>query len=441
MHIYANTLYNIQKKIHQMLEKRDALLSVEVAKKITEDQGVLEYDILELKKAFAKSRLKALGAPEYIEVETQEEVNIVEYISDKYFLKFNKIKNAPEEIQKIKGLMHDIVNKCVLLECGIGMVQSERSLSQQEAYFNDIFLSLKNTKPFSVTEIESGITNAKTVYDVASVFEKADESMELVLDPGYTINQRLYAMMQIIGYDKNTGHVDEDAEKIFKQDSIGGIENCYKQAIKTIKGVDEIINEDNQIKSAESTIENFALKYYNWEELPGSGSQRVFKDNMIGKQDENNGDRLRTTDKATIVVDIKEEVEVQVGPFKRILENMYTNACKYYMPKGPVRPDHLPNNLIMKITIKQGQRGPIMTIEDNGPGIAPKTVAAILGKETPGKSVTVEGIKGTGVGLHDSVMPIIREVLGGEMDITESQELGGACFLITMDPEKVKAKK
>ncbi|MCM5638780.1 ATP-binding protein, partial [Xanthomonas hortorum] len=72
--------------------------------------------------------------------------------------------------------------------------------------------------------------------------------------------------------------------------------------------------------------------------------------------------------------------------------------------------------------------GLILSVEDDGPGIAPEDVAKILQRGVRGD----ERVQGHGIGM--SIVQDLIKAYRGELQVVRSQELGGARFDVTLPP-------
>jgi two-component system sensor histidine kinase PhoQ len=70
----------------------------------------------------------------------------------------------------------------------------------------------------------------------------------------------------------------------------------------------------------------------------------------------------------------------------------------------------------------------LLAVDDDGPGIAPERVAALLQRGVRGD----ERVQGHGIGLA-IVQDIVRGYRG-ELDVKRSEELGGARFEVRLPP-------
>ena len=86
------------------------------------------------------------------------------------------------------------------------------------------------------------------------------------------------------------------------------------------------------------------------------------------------------------------------------------------------------------LTVAEGETAPnrrpglLIRVEDDGPGIAEDRIAHVLQRGVRGD----ERVQGHGIGLA-IVQDIVRSYRG-ELQVTRSQELGGAKFEIVLPP-------
>jgi two-component system sensor histidine kinase PhoQ len=72
--------------------------------------------------------------------------------------------------------------------------------------------------------------------------------------------------------------------------------------------------------------------------------------------------------------------------------------------------------------------GLLLAVDDDGPGIPPDKVASILQRGVRGD----ERVHGHGIGL--AIVQDLVKGYRGELQVSRSEELGGARFLVTMPP-------
>jgi len=109
------------------------------------------------------------------------------------------------------------------------------------------------------------------------------------------------------------------------------------------------------------------------------------------------------------------------GDLQELLGNLLENAFKWA-------------NARVLLTVRVGERAPgrrdglLLAVDDDGPGIAPDRVAALLQRGVRGD----ERVQGHGIGLA-IVQDIVRGYRG-ELDVKRSEELGGARFEVRLPP-------
>ena len=72
--------------------------------------------------------------------------------------------------------------------------------------------------------------------------------------------------------------------------------------------------------------------------------------------------------------------------------------------------------------------GLVITVDDDGPGIAEDRIAYVLQRGVRGD----ERVQGHGIGM--SIVQDIIKSYRGQVHVTRSQELGGARFEVTLPP-------
>jgi len=111
----------------------------------------------------------------------------------------------------------------------------------------------------------------------------------------------------------------------------------------------------------------------------------------------------------------------EVGDLQELLGNLLENAFKWARSR-------------VLLTVKPGEVAPnrrpglLITVDDDGPGIAPEKVALVLQRGVRGD----ERVQGHGIGLA-IVQDIIRGYRG-TLDVGSSEELGGARFEVRLPP-------
>ncbi|WP_125077033.1 ATP-binding protein [Pseudoxanthomonas sp. SGT-18] len=111
----------------------------------------------------------------------------------------------------------------------------------------------------------------------------------------------------------------------------------------------------------------------------------------------------------------------EAGDLQELLGNLLENAFKWANRRvvltarpGPTAPNR--------------RAGLLLAVDDDGPGIAPEDVAKVLQRGVRGD----ERVQGHGIGLS-IVQDLVRDYRG-ELQVTRSQELGGARFEVTLPP-------
>jgi signal transduction histidine kinase len=126
--------------------------------------------------------------------------------------------------------------------------------------------------------------------------------------------------------------------------------------------------------------------------------------------------RLRLDEaRATLAVDELPEVRGDARQLRRVLQNLVVNAVKF-------RADAPPR---INVSAAEGQDGWIVTVADNGRGVAPKDSARIFGMF----SRAHHDLEGSGIGL--AVCRRVVEAHGGRMWV-EPADGGGSAFRFTL---------
>ena len=111
----------------------------------------------------------------------------------------------------------------------------------------------------------------------------------------------------------------------------------------------------------------------------------------------------------------------ETGDLQELLGNLLENAFKWAKSR-------------VLLTVAEGETAPnrrpglLIRVEDDGPGIAEDRIAHVLQRGVRGD----ERVQGHGIGLA-IVQDIVRSYRG-ELQVTRSQELGGAKFEIVLPP-------
>nr|WP_241093754.1 sensor histidine kinase [Xanthomonas sp.] len=109
------------------------------------------------------------------------------------------------------------------------------------------------------------------------------------------------------------------------------------------------------------------------------------------------------------------------GDLQELLGNLLENAFKWARRRVL---------LTARPTQAAGSRraGMVLSVDDDGPGIAPEDVVHILQRGVRGD----ERVHGHGIGL--AIVQDLIKGYRGELQVTRSEELGGARFLVTLPP-------
>ena len=109
------------------------------------------------------------------------------------------------------------------------------------------------------------------------------------------------------------------------------------------------------------------------------------------------------------------------GDLQELLGNLLENAFKWAGSR-------------VLLTVHRGESAPrrrpglVLAVDDDGPGIPPERIAHVLQRGVRGD----ERVQGHGIGL--SIVQDIVRSYRGEMEVSASQELGGARFLVRLPP-------
>ena len=113
-------------------------------------------------------------------------------------------------------------------------------------------------------------------------------------------------------------------------------------------------------------------------------------------------------------VDEQARFHGELGDLQELLGNLLENAFKWARSRVLLT--------VQEVTV-EGQRNRLLiAVDDDGPGIPQAQVAALLQRGVRGD----ERVQGHGIGL--SIVQDILQSYAGEMQVTRSQELGGARF-------------
>jgi signal transduction histidine kinase len=104
-----------------------------------------------------------------------------------------------------------------------------------------------------------------------------------------------------------------------------------------------------------------------------------------------------------------------VPKVERIVENLLVNAAR-----------HTPSHARIWIRVRPNDRGAILTVEDDGPGLAPEDRERVFGPFERGVSAAAHA-PGSGIGL--TLVARFAELHGGRA-WAEEREGGGASFLV-----------
>jgi two-component system sensor histidine kinase PhoQ len=111
----------------------------------------------------------------------------------------------------------------------------------------------------------------------------------------------------------------------------------------------------------------------------------------------------------------------ETGDLQELLGNLLENAFKWAKSR-------------VLLTVAEGQKltdrrpGLLITVEDDGPGIAEDRIAYVLQRGMRGD----ERVQGHGIGM--SIVQDIIKSYRGQLHVTRSHELGGAKFEVSLPP-------
>jgi PAS domain S-box-containing protein len=105
---------------------------------------------------------------------------------------------------------------------------------------------------------------------------------------------------------------------------------------------------------------------------------------------------------------------------RQVLSNLYSNAIKY-------------GNGKILVTLRCEGPEPVITVEDDGPGIADKPELFELFEQGDASDMTRDA-QGTGIGLH--FVRLLCEGLGMQWRVLRSARLGGTCFELRFSKQK-----
>jgi signal transduction histidine kinase len=118
---------------------------------------------------------------------------------------------------------------------------------------------------------------------------------------------------------------------------------------------------------------------------------------------------------ATLVVGQLPEVEGDPHQLRRVFQNLIGNAVKF---RGEAAPR-------VEVSARRGHRAWVVTVDDEGPGVAPRQAALIFGMFSRVDARS----EGMGIGL--AVCRRIVEAHGGRIWV-EPREAGGSSFRFTL---------
>jgi PAS domain S-box-containing protein len=129
-----------------------------------------------------------------------------------------------------------------------------------------------------------------------------------------------------------------------------------------------------------------------------------------------------------LVIDVPEPLDVLADPlrFAQVLSNLLTNAAKYTNPNGTIR-----------ATARQAGEELVVTVEDNGIGIAPEDIGKVFGMFSQLRSAQDHTAGGLGIGL--ALAKGIVELHGGTIDVASGGLGQGSRFTVRL-PNVVAAR-
>jgi PAS domain S-box-containing protein len=129
-----------------------------------------------------------------------------------------------------------------------------------------------------------------------------------------------------------------------------------------------------------------------------------------------------------LAVDMLESLEVVADPLRlaQVLSNLLTNAAKYSNPNGTIR-----------VTARQSGAELVISVEDNGIGIAPEDIGKVFGMFAQLRSAQDHAAGGLGIGL--ALAKGIVELHGGTIEVSSGGSGRGSRFTVRL-PNAVAAR-
>jgi signal transduction histidine kinase len=115
------------------------------------------------------------------------------------------------------------------------------------------------------------------------------------------------------------------------------------------------------------------------------------------------------------------EIRVDLDRVRQLASNLLTNAIRYGADRSELR-------------IEANGRDLVIEVHDNGPGVPKKYQQVIWERFERGNNQLNSMVPGTGLGL--AIVDMIAKAHGGTASYRDSEDLGGACFSVTL-PQRV----
>lgn len=220
--------------------------------------------------------------------------------------------------------------------------------------------------------------------------------------------------------------------EILKTDFVSNVSHEIKTPINAIEGYAMLIQDSDNItdREREEYVEKIVYNTQRLSTLVGNvlllskiDNQSINTKKTSFRLDEQIRQAIMLLEPEWVKKDIEFDVdmeEITVTGNEQLLchvwHNIIGNAIKFDPEGGEVR-----------IRLMSDARGTVVTVEDNGPGIAPEAVKHIFDKFYQGDS----SHKSEGNGLGLSLVKQILNAIGGEIE-AENMETGGCRFTVVL---------
>ncbi|WP_162056143.1 PAS domain-containing sensor histidine kinase [Pontibacter pamirensis] len=250
--------------------------------------------------------------------------------------------------------------------------------------------------------IVEDISNRKSLeLELKRLYENQETMMHMV---AHDLKSPLFNIKLATGFLKENLKEMSAKEKETQEESLSFVKMITDTSDKTLSIIDDLII-IGEVEAVDFTSEEVNLKPF----------IKAFLDSSsLNAQNKNIQVEVHAPDNPVYGW-------VDPDKFRRVLENLVSNAIKFSKPEGKV-----------VITLKQEEGKALMLIQDNGIGIPAKLVPSIFDKFTQARRKGTQGEPTTGLGLF--IVKQIIEKQGGKIWV-ESHEDVKTTFYIQLNSD------